>query len=184
MKKVLFTLLFISFFATSAFSKQCTTCEKTNDFYFITKILMTTPQSHEHDGATLESGVGAGFGLDFGYMFAEHFALEVDFSYDNNEVTENSATIGEDAYYLTYAVDVTYSLHVTHALGLMFKVGYELEQEIIKTLHIDLFETGIVYGIGVEYAFTKQYEIVTEYEHSNIESTRGQSYYVGFKYNF
>ncbi len=153
--------------------------------YVVAKALVTTPSSMEHENAELSSGMGSGIGLDLGYKLSNHIALEVDISYDHNTIEENLNGVIEDAAanYYTYAVDITYALHMTHAMGLIVKLGYEIEDEEVEKLNISEIDSGIVYGLGLEYAINKNYEIVVEYEHSDIISTRGSSIFSGVKIN-
>lgn len=153
--------------------------------YMVVKALFTTGEKVEHDATTtLESDSGHGFGVDFGYKVTHNVAVEFDFSYDENDVTVDDGTtpfVVEGTYY-TYAADVTYTHHMTKSLGLMAKVGYELEQEELEGTHTN--ETGLVYGIALEYVVSKHYEVVAEYEASTIESPRGHSIFLGVKRNF
>jgi len=81
-------------------------------------------------------------------------------------------------------MDVTYTLPITHHIGIIGKLGYEFEQEKIKELDIDEKDNGMVYGAGVEYHLSDHYEMLVEYEGSTIQSPRGSSLYAGVKYIF
>ena len=152
--------------------------------YLVGKALMTTPEEMEHDEASLESGYGSGFGIDLGYKLPKHFAIELDMSYDRNDVEEKVTAVTATGIYMTYALDVVYTYHLTHHFGLIGKLGYEVENEKVDHFNIDSTLSGAVFGAGLEYILNKKYEIVAEYEHSMIISTRGQSFFIGVKYNF
>jgi opacity protein-like surface antigen len=123
-----------------------------------------------------EGDTGYGFGIDFGYRLEKGFAVEYDFSYSTNTIEE------EDATYMTHSLDLLYTYHLTHKLGTFAKVGYEYESASIGSE--DESDTGYILGAGLEYALTHSYGVVAEYEHSSIESTRGDSIYAGVLFNF
>lgn len=177
---------------SASFAKESS---KSGEFYFITKALMTTAETITEDNEVqIEGKTGGGVGIDIGYTLPYHFAMELDTSYDKNDIREkrtvheeNEEKIEiEDAQgtYWTYAVDLTYTLPVSHSIGLMAKIGYELEHETISKLNIDAQDSGMVYGAGVEYHLLEHYEALVEYEGSMIESPRGSSIYAGVKYIF
>ncbi len=173
----------------SAFAQEHS--EKSGEFYVVTKALMTT-SSHvdEGEGVSVDGEVGGGIGLDIGYTLPYHLALELDTSYSKNSVTEKEIVHGEleeidaSASYWTYAFDVVYTLPVWHHFALMGKLGYEVEHEEIKELHMDKEDNGVVYGAGVEYHIASHYDALFEYEQSSIDSPRGSSLYAGLKYIF
>ena len=45
-------------------------------------------------------------------------------------------------------------------------------------------DRGFLYGIGFDITMNESYKLVLEYEHSFIESPRGDSLYVGIMYSF
>lgn len=129
-----------------------------------------------------EGDTGYGFGIDLGYRLGDGLALEYDFSYAENTVKspleEGSAT------YYTHALDFVYVYEVTEQIGLFAKAGYEYEKEKVEKLDIDADDSGLVYGVGLEYALNHDYKLMGEYEHSTIEGTHGDSVFVGLMYNF
>jgi outer membrane autotransporter protein len=160
--------------------------EAESKFYVIVKALMILGDKVQHDGDTLDGDSGYGYGIDIGYRLGHGFALEYDFSYARNTVTE---TNGEDveeskASYYTHAVDLVYTYEFTETLGVFVKAGYEYEIEGIDDFNIDVDEDGFNYGIGVELAMNHKYKFVAEYEHSTIEGPRGDSIFAGVMYNF
>ena len=101
----------------------------------------------------LDGDSGYGFGIDIGYRLGHGFALEYDFSYARNTVTE---TDGEDCgrelkhRTIHMQLDLVYTYEFTETLGVFVKAGYEYEIEGIDEYDIDVDEDGFNYGIGVE----------------------------------
>ena len=157
-------------------------------FYINVKALASLGAKAEHGEAILDGDGGYGIGIDIGYRLGHGFAVEYDFSYAKNTVTErieHHEPEEFDAYYYTSALDLVYTYEVTETVGLFGKVGYEYEWETIDELGIDSSrEHGFVVGAGVEIALNEKYKVVGEYEHSTIESPRGDSLYLGLMYNF
>jgi len=160
--------------------------ETESKFYIIAKGLMVLGDTVDHGDAVLDGDRDYGYGIDLGYRLGKGFALEYDFSYAHNTVTE---TVGEEveearASYMTSALDLVYTYEATEALGIFVKVGYEYEWEKIRNLDIDNNDNGFVYGAGVEVAMNESYKLVAEYEHSTIEGPHGDSIFAGVMYNF
>ena len=183
MKKV-FIAICITIMSMNLMAEETGHHNSHSGLYVISKALVTTSVKVDHEGNTLESGIGRGLGFDLGYKITNSLAIEADFSYDQNEIEENNDGIKIDAKYYTYAVDVAYTKHLNHSISFMAKLGYELEDEQIHELHISQFNQGFIYGLGLEYVLHDQHELVVEYEHSTIESTRGQSIFLGVKHSF
>jgi len=158
-----------------------------SDFYMVTKALHIPGKEINHGHAILEGNRGYGFGIDIGYRLGHGFAIEYDFSYAKNTITqhthEHPAKEG-DGTYLTSTIDIVYVYELTHTLGLFAKIGYEYEREEVEALGIDNSDYGTVYGLGAEIAINHDYKFLLEYEHSSIESPRGDSYFMGLMYNF
>lgn len=165
---------------------------KSGEFYVVAKALMTTSETiSEGNDVTLHGDTGGGIGIDLGYTLPYHFAVELDTSYSQNNVTETKVDRHGDiekeearAKYWTYAMDVTYTYPVTNLIGIMGKIGYEFEHESISELDINGNDSGLVYGAALEYHLSEHYEALLEYEGSTIESPRGSSVYAGLKYIF
>lgn len=157
-------------------------------FYVVVKGLASLGAEAEHGEAILDGDGGYGIGIDLGYRLGKGFALEYDFSYAKNtvtEITEHHEPEEFDAHYYTSALDLVYSYEATETLGIFAKVGYEYEWETIDELGIDSSrDHGFVVGAGVEIALNEKYKVVGEYEHSTIDSPRGDSLYLGLMYNF
>lgn len=136
-----------------------------------------------HEESILEGDKDFGFGLDLGYRIGNGFAVEYDFTYGSNKVTE-----GEEeakATYYTSAIDLVYVYEMTETIGVFGKVGYEYEWETISDLDIDNEDHGFVFGVGTEIAINESYKFVAEYEYSEIEGPKGQgAFLAGVMYNF
>jgi len=156
-------------------------------FYLVTKALASLGEEIEHGDALLDGAGGYGIGIDLGYRLGNGFAIEYDFSYARNRVTEK-ITGHEDekvnAHYYTSSLDLIYVFEVTETVGIFGKVGYEYEWETIDALDIDSRDHGFIAGIGLEVGINERYKFLVEYEHSTIDSPRGDSLYAGVMYNF
>jgi opacity protein-like surface antigen len=156
-------------------------------FYIVVKGLASLGAEAEHEEAILDGDGGYGFGIDVGYRLGKGFALEYDFSYAKNTVTEiieHHEPEEADAHYYTSSLDLIYTYEATETLGLFAKVGYEYEWETIDDLGIDGTDHGFILGAGVEVSLNEDYKLVAEYEHSTIDSPRGDSLYAGLMFNF
>jgi len=156
-------------------------------FYVVAKALASLGAEVEHGDALLDGAGGYGVGIDLGYRLGSGFAIEYDFSYAKNRVTEK-ITGHEDekvnAHYYTSSLDIVYVYEVTENVGIFGKAGYEYEWESIDALGIDSRDHGFIAGIGLEVGINERYKFLVEYEHSTIESPRGDSLYAGLEYNF
>ena len=151
-------------------------------FYFVAKGLATFGDEVEHGEAILDGDGGYGFGIDIGYRLGNGFNLEYDFSYAKNTVAEKREGFEPEDFnadYYTSALDLVYVYEVTETVGIFGKVGYEYEWEKIDELSIDSTDHGFVFGAGMEIAINENYRLVMEYEHSTIDSPRGDSLFVG-----
>ncbi len=181
-KKIALATLLLSM---SSFALQAQEHKSSGEVYVVAKGLYTTGKTiEEESGIILKGKSGKGLGVDVGYTLPYNFAVEVDTSYSKNDIRENNA--GEirefSAKYWTYALDVTYTLPLSHAFALMGKAGYEFEHE--KTSEKTKKDNGVVFGAGLEYHINEHYEGIVEYEDSTIDSARGSSIYAGIKYIF
>jgi len=160
--------------------------ETESKFYVVAKALTILGDKVDHEGSILDGDRDYGFGIDLGYRLGNGFALEYDFSYARNTVTEdNGDTIEEaKAKYYTHALDLVYTYELTETVGVFAKAGYEYEIEEIKDYDIDSDDNGFNFGAGVELAINHQYKFIAEYEHSTIEGPRGDSIFAGVMYNF
>lgn len=157
-----------------------------SDFYVIAKGLTVLGDTVSHEGNTLDGDRGYGFGVDLGYRLGRGFALEYDFTYAQNKVTETNEHHHQeegDASYYSHALDLVYTHRLTNAMGLFFKGGYDYEIEQIDAFEIDADDHGFNYGIGMEWSLNEQYAFVAEYEESTIEGPRGNAFFAGVMYN-
>ena len=155
-------------------------------FYIVAKGMSILGDTVNHEGALLDGDQDYGYGVDLGYRLGSGFAVEYDFSYSSNTVTE---TRGEDiekatGKYYTSALDLVYTYEASENIGLFGKVGYEYEWEKIDAYNIDGRNDDFVFGAGVEIAINETYKFVAEYEHSLIEGPRGDGILAGVMINF
>ena len=155
-------------------------------FYVVAKGMLVLGNDVEHDHALLDGDQDYGYGLDIGYRLGNGFALEYDFSYGTNTVTEKKGEELEEATgkYYTSALDIVYTFEMTESVGIFAKAGYEYEWEKISKYDIDTSDDGFVFGLGVEVAMNEDYKFIAEYEHSTIEGPRGDSIFAGVMFNF
>ncbi|MCF6206002.1 MAG: porin family protein [Sulfurovum sp.] len=156
-------------------------------FYIVAKGMMIFGDSVNHGDAVLDGDMDFGYGIDLGYRIGNGFAVEYDFSYSRNRVTEKKP--GQEpeevkGRYYTSALDLVYVYELTEELGVFGKVGYEYEWEKISALDIDSTDHGFVFGVGFEAAMNEDFKFVTEYEHSLIDGPRGDSLFAGVMYSF
>jgi len=157
-------------------------------FYIVPKGMAILGDNIEQGDAMLGGDNGYGFGIDIGYRLGHGFALEYDFSYSQNTVTERREGHEAeefDADYYTSALDIVYTYEMTEIVGIFAKAGYEIEWESIDELGIDSEDhDGFVFGVGFEVAMNETYKFVAEYEHSTIDGPRGDALFAGLMINF
>ena len=160
---------------------------ESSPFYVVVKGLMIFGDTVNHGEAVLDGDQDYGFGIDLGYHLGNGFAVEYDFSYSGNTVTEKKEgeePVNVNAKYYTSALDLVYTYELTEELGVFGKVGYEYEWEKISALDIDSTDHDFVFGVGFEAAMDEEFKFVAEYEHSLIEGPRGDSLFAGIMYSF
>jgi opacity protein-like surface antigen len=158
-----------------------------SDFYVVAKALTIAGDKVNHGDAVLDGDRGYGVGLDLGYRIGNGFAIETDFSYAKNDVTEFKTGFLPETFsakYTTAALVLVYTYELTEALGVFGKLGYEYEREKISGLGIDDEGHDFVYAGGFEYMLDESYKAVVEYEHSAIEGPKGDTISLGVMYNF
>jgi len=151
-------------------------------FYVVIKGMTILGDSVNHELTVLDGDQDYGYGIDFGYRLGNGFAVEYDFSYSSNIVTETTAKA--TGTYYTSALDLVYTYETTETIGFFGKVGYEYEWEKIAAYNIDSRNNDFVFGAGVEIAMNETYKFVAEYEHSLIEGPRGDGIFAGVMINF
>lgn len=161
--------------------------ETESKFYVVAKALTILGDKVDHGDVMIDGDRDYGFGIDIGYRLGHGFALEYDFSYARNTVSEieDGDVVGEaKATYYTNALDLVYTYEITETVGIFAKAGYEYEIEEIEEFDIDTDDSGFNFGIGMELAMNEKYKFIAEYEHSTIEGPRGDSIFAGVMYNF
>ena len=161
--------------------------EEESNLYIVAKGMMILGDDITEQMITMSGDKGYGFGLDLGYRIGEGFAIECDYAYGSNTVTESiNGMEGEsfDINYQSLALDLVYTYEVSESVGLFGKVGYEYEWENSDDLDEHNYDYGMVLGVGIEVAMNESYRFVAEYEHSTIENTKGDTLFAGIMYNF
>ena len=178
--------------AGGSIEPQCVTVEEAEvmphetPYYVVVKGLYTLGDDVGEEKSVLDGDNGAGFGIDLGYRLKKDFAVELDLSYESNDVTEykeNGEVKTLDADFYTAAIDLVYTYEMTERLGVFAKVGFEYEWADIEELGSEE-DSGAVFGIGFEYAVDETYKFVAEYEHATIDSARGDGIFAGVMINF
>jgi len=152
-------------------------------FYVVASGMYILGDTVNHEGSILDGDKDFGFGIDLGYRIGNGFAVEYDFTYGSNTVTED--TEEAKATYYTSAIDLVYVYEMTETIGVFGKVGYEYEWETISDLDIDNEDHGFVFGVGTEVKMNETYKFVAEYEYSEIKGPKGQgAFLAGVMFNF
>jgi len=161
--------------------------EEESNLYIVTKGMMILGDKVTEEGALLDGDRGYGFGIDLGYRIGEGFALECDYSYANNTMTESRVGMEAEAFDMNYqslAFDLVYTYEVAESVGIFGKAGYEYEWENNDDTDAHAYDYGMVFGAGVEVAMSESYRFVAEYEHSTIDGPKGDTVFAGIMYNF
>ena len=161
--------------------------EEESNLYIVAKGMMILGDKVTEEGALLDGDRGYGFGIDLGYRIGEGFALECDYSYANNTMTESRAGMEAEAFDMNYqslAFDLVYTYEVAESVGIFGKAGYEYEWENNDVTDAHAYDYGMVFGAGVEVAMSESYRFVAEYEHSTIDGPKGDTVFAGIMYNF
>lgn len=155
-------------------------------FYIIIAGLMVLGESYQHEDVLLEGDRDYGIGIDIGYRLGYGFAVEYDFTYATDTVTETKLGVTEESTgkYYTSAVDIVYTYEIVEGFGVFGKVGYEFEWESVVQFDIDTQGHGFVFGTGIEVHLNEHYKFIAEFEHSLIKGPRGDSLFAGLMYNF
>ena len=158
-------------------------------YYIALKGMYSFGDDYTNDEGIKEEGdAGYGVGVDIGYFFykksSSSFAIELDVTYENADVTlyEEEEEITHSADYYTTSLDLVYMYQPIHEIGLIAKVGYEYEYEEIADETAN--ETDFIVAAGVEYHLSHHYRAIVEYEHSFIDGPKGDVVMAGVVYNF
>ena len=173
--------------AIGAFAAHEVEPHKTTGHWYVT-VKGTQISGGEHE--ELKGSTGHGVGMEVGYEFTNHIALEGMIVRATNDVTATDEVthdkIEGTGEYMTYGINAAYIWHVAHNTIVVGKIGLVNEHE-----KIDLEEEeetaddyGYDYGVGVEYEISPSLELLVEYEHESIEGTRGDDLFLGAKYVF
>jgi opacity protein-like surface antigen len=187
MKKILTTLALGSVLALNLSASSEMHEKEDTEYYMAVKAVVATGDKISEEGATLEGDTGYGVGVDIGYKFSHHFAVELDLAYVENTVTEtreNGEVEDFSASYISSSVDLVYIHHLGHDFGVFGKVGYEYELEQISTFD-DKSDTGFIAAAGAEYKLSKHVALFGEYEYTFIDGPKGNNiFYAGLVYGF
>ncbi len=161
--------------------------EEESNLYIVAKGMMIFGDKVTEEDVLLDGDRGYGFGIDLGYRIGEGFALECDYSYANNTVTESRAGMEAEEFDMNYqslAFDLVYTYEVAESVGIFGKAGYEYEWENNDDTDAHAYDYGMVFGAGVEVEMSESYKFIAEYEHSTIDGSKGDTVFAGVMYNF
>ena len=178
-KKVAVTALMVSALTTSVYASSDA---HSAGVYIVPKAVVILGDTIEHDGHEYEGDLGYGLGVDLGYSFNKHFALEGAVTYAQADVSDGHDDAS--ATYITYGVNAVGTYNISGHFNVIGKLGYAFEDEEISDFHVEETLDGITYALGCEYGINKNVELVAEFEGADVESTRGKSLLFGAKYKF
>ncbi|MEJ2756338.1 MAG: outer membrane beta-barrel protein, partial [Gammaproteobacteria bacterium] len=75
-----------------------------------------------------------------------------------------------------------YKHHIASHAAVVGKLGWMQESEKLAG-HTNT-ESGVAYVLGVEYGLNEKFELVLEYEGTDIKSPKGAAIMAGVKYNY
>jgi len=156
-------------------------------FYIEPKLSYTLGETVSHGTSTIKGDAGYGIGADIGYSFTEYFAVEIDGTYSQSDVTETTDTghVEKDkASFYTYGMNTVFTYPMHNHFILLGKLGYGAEYEDLGDLDISGTEHGATWAAGIEYSFNPHVEVSLEYEGADIRSARGDSIQFGLIYKF
>lgn len=165
-------------------------CESELPYYVTIKGMVTPGGDLREEEEYFESNNAYGVGLDIGYMFHEHFGVELALAYAKNDVTRVEAIHGSleretaGASYLSYAINLIYKNRFNKEFGYFLKVGYEKEHEEIDDFNIKEDEHGVDAAAGLTYELNERAALLVEYEISSIKGLRGDAVFLGVEYKF
>ncbi len=149
-------------------------------YYVALKGMYTLGDTYKNE----EGDAGYGVGIDLGYRLGHGFAVEIDGTYENGDVTakEEEEEISENVEYYTTSLDLVYVYEVGAGFGVLGKVGYEYEYEKVGDETNN--DTGFIFAAGAEYEINEEFKAIAEYEHSLIDGPKGDAILAGIMYNF
>ena len=150
-------------------------------FYVALKGMYTLGDTYKNE----EGDAGYGVGIDLGYRIGNGFAVEIDGTYENGDVTakeDNGEEIEENVKYYTTSLDVVYVYEIGGGFGVLGKVGYEYEHEEVGEESGN--DSDFIFAAGAEYEINEEFKAVAEYEHSLIDGPKGDAILAGVMFNF
>ena len=155
-------------------------------YYIAVKGMYTLGDTYTNEEGIVEDGdAGYGIGIDLGYRIGHGFAIEIDGTYENGDVTfkeEGAEDVKETVKYYTTSLDLVYVYEIGAGFGILGKVGYEYEHEEVADETNN--ENDFIFAVGGEYEVNKEFKFVAEYEHSLIDGPKGDAILAGVMYNF
>lgn len=162
--------------------------ESVSPYYMTVKLMTTSGGTVYEEHETLKGDHARGIGIDVGYKFNPHFAVEFSAAYGRNDVakTEEGSLESEivRATYVSYALNFVFFQPLWDEIGFFAKLGYEKEHEKISALNISEDDYGVDYAIGFNYELNAHNAIFIEHERSTIDGLRGDAYFVGLEFKF
>jgi opacity protein-like surface antigen len=188
MKKIFTSLAVASLLTFNLYASEAEHAQhKEYDYYVAIKGIVSSGDTIKEEEASLKGDTGYGIGVDLGYILEYGFSAELDLSYVANDVTETREGHEPEelsAYYISSSLDLVYTYHLTHKLGLIGKVGFEYEYEKIDTLESS-DDTGVIGAVGAEYKIADNIALLGEYEYTSIDGPKGNNiFYAGLVYGF
>jgi opacity protein-like surface antigen len=150
-------------------------------YYAVAKMVNGMGDKVTHGAETLDGDKSSGFGIDFGYAYGGPYGVELSYSSAKGDVT-NDLAVTEQATYTSMGLMGVYKHHIASHAAVVGKLGWMQESEEIAG-HTNT-ESGVAYVLGVEYGLNEKFELVLEYEGTDIKSPKGAAILAGVKYNY
>jgi opacity protein-like surface antigen len=150
-------------------------------YYAVAKLVSGMGDKVTHGVETLDGASSSGFGIDFGYAYGGPWGVELTYSSAKGDVT-NDLAVTEQATYTSMGLLGVYTHHLAHDISLVGKLGWMQESEKLAGNTRD--DSGIAYVVGAEYGINEEFELVLEYEGTDIKSPKGNAVMAGIKYNY
>lgn len=148
-------------------------------YYATLKMVNGLGDKVTHGAETLDGASSNGYAIDFGYSYGGPWSVELTYGSAKGDVT-NELDVTEQATYTSMGLLGTYTHHLASHTSLVGKLGWMQESEEIAG-HTNT-ESGLAYVVGVEYGLNETFELVLEYEGTDIKSPRGNALLAGVKY--
>lgn len=149
-------------------------------YYAVAKMVNGMGDKVTHGAETLDGDKSNGFAIDFGYHYGGGpWGVELTYSSAKGDVT-NDLAVTEQATYTGTGLLGVYTHHVASHVALVGKLGWMQESEKLAG-HTNT-ESGVAYVVGAEYGVSERFELVLEYEGTDIKSPKGNAIMAGIKY--